>query len=115
MAKRFLLNLLIERLGQYVEGLTEENLRVGVLSGRIELKNLKLKASALDDLDIPVEVSRGTLRSLKLEVPWASLDRKPVKVFIDGVLLQAAPIDVNCMSKSNLREKLLMRDTRGMA
>jgi vacuolar protein sorting-associated protein 13A/C len=80
MAKRFLLNLLIERLGQYVEGLTEENLRVGVLSGRIELKNLKLKASALDDLDIPVEVSHGTLRSLKLEVPWASLDRKPVKV-----------------------------------
>ena len=80
MAKRFLLNVLVQKLGEYVEGLTEENLRVGVLSGKIELKNLKLKKSAMDAFDIPVEVSYGILKSLRVEIPWASLDRKPVKV-----------------------------------
>ena len=34
-------------------------LQVGVLSGKIELRDLKLKRSALDNLDIPVEVHHG--------------------------------------------------------
>ena len=96
-------------LGQYVEGLNESNLKVGVLSGKIELRNLKLKNSALDQLDLPVEVTHGVLQKLRVEIPWTSLDRKPVKVFIDGVLLQASPIDVRSISKELLRSKLQQR------
>ena len=43
MAKRLLLKILVEVLGNYVEGLTMENLKLGVFSGRIEFYNLKLK------------------------------------------------------------------------
>ena len=96
-------------LGQYVEGLNENNLKLGVLSGKIELKNLKLKNSALDQLDLPVEVTHGTLRSLRVEIPWTSLDRSPVKLFIDGVLLQASPVNVRTISKESLKSKLLQR------
>ena len=75
MAKSLLLWVLVEYLGEYVEGLDAENLRVGVLSGMLEFKNLKLKRSALDVLDIPVEVSHGCLQSLQVSVPWTALDK----------------------------------------
>ena len=89
--------------------MNESNLKVGVLSGKIELRNLKLKNSALDQLDLPVEVTHGVLQNLRVEIPWTSLDRKPVKIFIDGVLLQASPIDVRSISKESLRFKLQQR------
>ena len=36
------------------------------ISGKLEFKNLKLKRSALDILDLPVEVSHGCLQSLQV-------------------------------------------------
>ena len=107
MAKSLLLWVLVEYLGEYVEGLDSDNLRVGVLSGKLEFKNLKLRRSALDALDIPVEVSHGCLQSLQVSVPWTALDKKPVKVSIDGLLLQAVSIDVLRVSKTDLRERIL--------
>eukprot|EP01035_Chromulina_nebulosa_P019459 gene19459-25341_t len=89
MAKRLLLGLLVDVLGSYVEGLTEENLKVGVWSGKLQFTNLKLKKSALDNLNLPVTVSHGMLELLKIKVPWTSLDSKPVQVTIDGLYLQA--------------------------
>ena len=106
MAKRLLLQILVDNLGKFVEGLTEENLKVGVWSGKIELRNLQLKTSALEDLDLPVEVVHGTLRMLTILIPWVSLHSKPVKVMIDGVVLQAAPLDVNSMGKNDLKTKI---------
>lgn len=89
MAKRLLLNVLVDVLGNYVEGLNPENLKVGVWSGKIELSDLQLKRSALDGLNLPISISHGSLKSLKLIIPWASLDSKPVQVIMDGVYLQA--------------------------
>jgi len=107
MAKSLLLWVLVEYLGEYVEGLDSENLRVGVLSGKLEFTNLKLRRSALDALDIPVEVSHGCLQSLQVSVPWTALDRKPVKVSIDGLLLQAISVDILSISKAELKERIV--------
>jgi vacuolar protein sorting-associated protein 13A/C len=96
----------VEHLGKYVEGLSEENLKVGVWSGKLQFKNLKLKKSALDALDLPVEVEKGSLKSLVVLIPWASLDKKPVKVFIDGIYLQASPINVHSVDREELKSKL---------
>lgn len=58
------------------------------------MKNLKLKSSALDELNLPIHVSRGTLTSLKLKIPWAHLSSKPVLVQVDGIYLEARPVDL---------------------
>lgn len=95
MAKSLLLNVLVEVLGNYVEGLTRENLKVGVWSGKLEFQNLNLKDSALDQLNLPIQVKKGSLKSLKVKVPWTNLESKPVEVFIDGLYLLAAPLDLS--------------------
>lgn len=94
MAKQLLLNVLVDALGPYVEGLSVENLKLGVWSGEVELHNLKLRDGVLDNLNLPVVVVHGSLKSLKLKVPWTSLESKPVQVTIDGVYIQAVPLDL---------------------
>jgi vacuolar protein sorting-associated protein 13A/C len=94
MAKSLLLNVLVDVLGNYVEGLSRENLKVAVWSGTIDLSNLKLKGTALDNLNLPIKVERGYLKKLHLKIPWASLESKPVVVELDGVYLQAGPLDM---------------------
>lgn len=107
MAKSLLLNVLCDVLGNYVEGLTKDNLKVGVWSGKIELSNLQLKASALDQLNLPIRVVRGSLNNLKVKVPWTSLESKPVEVFIDGVYLLAAPLDFSRLAAEEARKMIL--------
>ena len=89
MAKRLLLNVLVDVLGNYVEGLNPENLKLGIWDGKIELSDLKLKRTALDGLNLPISVSHGSLKRLEVSIPWASLESKPVIVVMDGVYLQA--------------------------
>ena len=55
MAQNFLLHKLQENFGQYVEGLTKENLKMQVFAGTITQKNLKLKKEALAGLNLPVQ------------------------------------------------------------
>jgi hypothetical protein len=94
MAKSLLLNVLADVLGQYVEGLTKENLKLGVWTGKIEFFNLKLKDSALDQLNLPIQVKKGSLKRLTVKVPWTSLESKPVEVEIDELYLLACPLDL---------------------
>lgn len=95
MAKSLLLHVLVDVLGNYVEGLTAENLKLGVWSGKIELNNLQLKDSALDQLNLPLKVVKGSLKKLRVKVPWTQLESKPVEVYIEGVYLLAMPLDLS--------------------
>jgi vacuolar protein sorting-associated protein 13A/C len=52
-------SLLAKYLGDYVEGLQSENLRISLLSGQVSLRNLQLKTKILDDLNLPVTVKSG--------------------------------------------------------
>lgn len=95
MAKNLLLTVLVKVLGKYVEGLTNENLEFGVFSGQLEFNNLTLKDSALDQLELPIQVKKGCLKHLHVSIPWTQLESKPVEIEIDGVYLLATPLDIS--------------------
>lgn len=107
MAKSLLLNVLADVLGNYVEGLTRENLKLGVWSGKIEFSNLLLKESALDQLNLPIRVVKGSLNKLVVKVPWTALESKPVEVFIDGVYLLATPLDFSNITPEVAKQMIL--------
>jgi hypothetical protein len=95
MAKSLLVGVLEDVLGQYIEGVLLENLQIGMWSGVVELSNLKLKSSALEKLKLRIRVERGSLKKLSVKIPWASLDSKPVTISLDGIYLQAGPLDLS--------------------
>lgn len=103
MAKSLLLNILVDILGNYVEDLTKDNLKLAVWSGTIELFNLKLKSTALDKLNLPVKVLRGSLKKLQLKIPWTNLESKPVSVIMDGMFLETGPVDLSEISAKDAK------------
>ena len=104
MAKQLLLNVLMDHLGQFVEGLSESNMKFGVWSGKIELANLQLKPGVLNHLNLPIVITHGSLKKLKLRIPWASLDSKPVRVFIDGLYIVISPLDINTQTHEQIKK-----------
>ena len=103
MAKAMLLNVLVDVLGEFVEGLTADNLKLGVFSGKIVLKNLQLNKEGIEKLNLPLTVVKGYLDLLEIKIPWTSLQSQPVRVDINGVYLLVSPLDE---SKRNVEEEI---------
>jgi vacuolar protein sorting-associated protein 13A/C len=67
-------------------------LNIGIWSGDVKLRDLRLKKESLDKMELPLDVMFGHLGELTLQIPWSNLKGKPVKVTIEDVYLLAAPI-----------------------
>ncbi|TQE02762.1 hypothetical protein C1H46_011591 [Malus baccata] len=105
MFEAYVLHLLRRYLGEYVHGLSAEALRISVWQGDVVLKDLKLKAEALNSLKLPVTVKAGFIGTITLKVPWKSLGKEPVIVLIDRVFILAYPLTDGQNLKED-REKL---------
>ncbi|KAI7993232.1 putative vacuolar protein sorting-associated protein 13A [Camellia lanceoleosa] len=106
MFEAHVLHLLRRYLGEYVHGLSAEALRISVWKGDVVLKDLKLKAEALNSLKLPVTVKAGFVGTITLKVPWKSLGKEPVIVLIDRVFVLAQPPPDGRSLKEEDREKL---------
>ncbi|XP_062219043.1 uncharacterized protein LOC133918926 [Phragmites australis] len=106
MFEGHVLYLLRKYLGEYVEGLSVEALRISVWKGDVVLKDLKLKAEALNSLRLPVTVKAGFVGTITLKVPWKSLGKEPVIVLIDRLFVLAHPAPDGHTLKEEDREKL---------
>ena len=107
MSKRLLLDVLVNVLGDYVEGLTEENLKVGVWAGKISLSHLQLNLESLKKMNLPVNVQEGSVESVEVSIPWAHLESSPVKITIDGVYLLVSSYDIDHSSRDYLYQRQL--------
>eukprot|EP00953_Heterococcus_sp_UTEX-ZZ885_P022333 12360-Heterococcus_DN1.PRE.1 len=158
MAKRLLLNALRTAFADYIVGLTDDKLRLGVWSGEIELHdlqvalhcsselrqaetsdslitavrtieyaqmlpcntrclathdatirthNVQVNEAAVNQLQLPVRILHGTVRKFRVSIPWASLDRNPVKVEIDGVYLLLGPVSKEDWAADEVRSRRL--------
>ena len=73
-----------------------------------------MKKSALEALNLPIRIVEGHLKTLKVIVPWAHLESKPVRILIDGIYLLASPLDLSTtdpevikkMNRESKRNKL---------
>jgi vacuolar protein sorting-associated protein 13A/C len=79
--------LLQKYLGKYVKNFNTKDLDIALFSGKVVLKNLELRADALDELDLPLRVRSGFLGDLTLDIPFSSLGSQPVVVSIDRIFL----------------------------
>lgn len=69
MLEGVLAGVLNRFLAAYVDGLNTKQLNVGIWSGDVTLRNLRLKPSALDPLKLPIDVREGYLGQLTLSIP----------------------------------------------
>ncbi|KAI1151480.1 hypothetical protein F4825DRAFT_422633 [Nemania diffusa] len=91
MLEGLVAGLLNRFLGMYVKNFDPTQLKVGIWSGDVKLRDLELRREALDQLKLPINVVEGHLGQLTLVIPWSNLRGAPVKVFIEDVFLLASP------------------------
>lgn len=91
MLEGLVAGLLNRFLGMYVKNFDPAQLKVGIWSGDVKLRNLELRREALDQLKLPINVMEGHLGELTLVIPWSNLRGAPVQVFIEDVYLLASP------------------------
>lgn len=84
-------DLLNKYLGEYVDNLDRSQLKIGIWGGDVVLKDLCLKQSALDELDLPVKTVYGYLGKLTLKIPWKNLYSAPVEASVENLFLLVAP------------------------
>ena len=86
MLEKVLEQLLLRFLAPYLEGLSREKLRLGVFSGLVELKDLRVKREAPEALNFQtLRVKTDSVRLLRLCVPWKRLYSGMVVVFVEGL------------------------------
>ncbi|CAK7230320.1 Vacuolar protein sorting-associated protein 13 [Sporothrix eucalyptigena] len=91
MLEGLVAGLLNRFLGMYVENFDPTQLKVGIWSGDVKLRDLELRREALDQLKLPINVVEGHLGQLTLTIPWSNLSGAPVKIYIEDVFLLASP------------------------
>lgn len=92
MFESLVANLLNRVLGSYIENFDPNQLNIGIWSGDVKLKNLRLKKESLDKFRLPIDVKFGHLGELTLQIPWSNLKGKPVKIIVEDLYLLASPI-----------------------
>ena len=70
MLEGVLASVLNRFLAEYVDGLNTSQLNIGIWSGDVTLRNLRLKRTALDKFQLPLDVKEGYLGRLTLSIPW---------------------------------------------
>jgi vacuolar protein sorting-associated protein 13A/C len=84
-------DLINKIIGEYIEGINKNDIKVGILSGKVEVKNLKLHHHMFHKLGLPFKVMFGVISNLKLKIPWKNLHSMPVVVQIEGIYAIMSP------------------------
>ena len=109
VAKSLLFNVLNDTIGKYIDGLTKENLQLSVLKGTITLNDVSLNRNAIEKLKLPVDVVNGHVESINIEIPWMSLEKSPVKIFINGVYLLMKPLQFKNFTQEQAQEHFKLK------
>ncbi|KLO14457.1 hypothetical protein SCHPADRAFT_996578 [Schizopora paradoxa] len=89
--KAYFSRILNSYLGPYFENFNKDQLAFGLSSGKLTLTNLRVKKSALDKFDLPVECVEGRVGLFSVSIPWFSLGRSPVVIRVEDVHVVIGP------------------------
>ena len=79
-------------LGDFLEGLSKENLKIQVLDGLLTQKNVRVRTAALQEMNLPVTVKSGVVDLLTVQLPsLGSLSTQATKIVLDHVFIVAGP------------------------
>jgi len=91
MFEALLEKILQSKLGRYLNGLDEKNLKVGVWSGNVIIENVSLKPTVFELFHFPIKLIYSYIGKISLKIPWKSLSSSPVEVLIENVYAVVSP------------------------
>jgi len=92
MFEKILENILLNNVGQFIDGIDKNNLKIGIWSGDIIIQNIAVKPDVLAKLDLPFRMKFSFVSKLSVSVPWKSLGSKPVEITLEDVYVILEPV-----------------------
>lgn len=93
MFEKLLEKILSRIMGEYVEGISKDQMKVGIWSGNVDISNIRIKPSVVSQLNVPFELKFGMVENIKMKIPWKQLSSAPVVVNLKGLYLLVVPKD----------------------
>ena len=72
MAKRYITQLLSQKLGSYLDGLDSTDVKFSVSEAQLQMENVRIKDDALTKLKLPIQIKHGQIRKLDVSASHTS-------------------------------------------
>jgi hypothetical protein len=104
MAKSVLLNVLNGVLGDYLEGVTADDLKASIWAGEVSLKHVRLKRQSIGG----IHIIHGEVDALKVKIPWFKLETEAVRIELTGILISVGASGPEPQTKGRAKRKQLL-------
>lgn len=94
-------------LGDFIENLNPAQLNLSVFKGKINLRNLGLKAKVMDLLGLPFKLKFGIIGKIDVDIPWSSLGSTPLVVEIEDIVALVSPKPDKQWSQSEMQKIII--------
>lgn len=110
MLETALASVLNRYIGPYVENLDTSQLKIGIFSGNVSLKNIILRQNALKELfGLPLKIVKGCIGTISFDISLSSLRSKPIVLEIDDIHVAIVP---DYAGASLVKELVAIRDKK---
>ena len=96
MIKSKLYDFLHKNLGEYLYGLSEDQLNVAILSGHVNFSNANFKPSKVNELllslGFPLHLKAGMIGNLSIKYNLMKWSSSPITVVVDDFYMLLGPI-----------------------
>ena len=91
MLEKVVSEVVSKLLGDYVEGIEDEDMQFSLRQGRVRLQNLRLAPQLFHQFGLPLDIAEGVIKELEIAIPWGNLLSQPLQFRVDGIFLLAKP------------------------
>lgn len=104
MFEGIIAKILNKYLSEYIDAVDYKNLNIGLFSGSVELKNIKIKPSALFQFDLPIDVKYGTIGKLKINLSWRKIMSEAAVLEIEDLFVLCGPFEDKIHDPNKIKE-----------
>ncbi|OII78355.1 hypothetical protein cand_034130 [Cryptosporidium andersoni] len=93
-------------IGKYLENVSEDSFELGLNSGKLQLRGVKIKEGVIEQLKLPIKVIQGSIKTINISIPYGNILRSnsnaPLVIEIDELNLNATFLDEFEMNTSHI-------------
>ena len=94
MLEKVISDLLNSLLGQYIENIDRKQLGSSIISGKLELNDMRLKKTLFDDSNLPFKLAYGLVGRIYMKIPFWDMFTSPLIIEIEDIFGLVQLIDM---------------------
>ncbi len=86
-------------LGNFIENLDSEQLKISLWSSNVKLENLQIKPTIFDSMPVPFALHYGKVGKIFIDIPIMNINNSPLKIEVSDVFMFIKPKHFNNWSE----------------